>query len=243
MRAGQVRAGQVTAGRVFGGALVLVLLTAGPAVAENPVLDPEDDAELVDALAEATAVHDVCYGYVLQVNDNDTGIYEGTYVVTNAGVGVEPTTATCSRGTVLLNASLTYASELSESEDSAGWRVGSSLGGPTTSDLEAQGLSAGDLTDDGKAPTTLRNAVLALPSLTASQHSLPPLVLTPNTEPLPADASATGSPGSDWVRQSTGLIVLCVLVLLAGLAVLASSFSSVRRAASAAGATMKESAQ
>ena len=231
------------AGRVVGAALLLLVLMASPAAAENPVLDPEDDAELVDALAEATAVHDVCYGYVLQVNDNDSGIYEGTYVVTNAGVGVEPTTAACSRGSVLLNASLTYASELSESEDSSGWRVDSSLGGPTTSDLEEQGLSAGDLTDDGKAPTTLRNAVLALPSLTAAQHSLPPLVLTPNTEALPADAGATGSPGSDWVRQSTGLIVLCALVLLAGLAVLASSFSSVRRAAAAAGAAMKESAE
>ena len=223
--------------------MLLLLLTAAPAAAENPVLDPEDDAELVSTLAEATAVHDVCYGYVLQVNDNDTGIYEGTYVVTNAGVGVEPNPADCGRGSVLLTASLTYVSELSESEDSAGWRVSSSLGGPTTSDLEAQRLSAADLTDDGKAPTTLRNAVLALPSLTAAQHALPPLVLTPNTEPLPPDATATGSPGSDWVRQSTGLIVLCVLVALTGLAVLASSFRAVRQAASAAGAAMKQAAE
>ncbi len=235
--------GQVSAGRVLGGALLVLLLTAAPAAAENPVLDPEDDAELVAALAEATAVHDVCYGYVLQVSDNDTGIYEGTYVVTNAGVGVEPTPTACTRGSVLLNASLTYASELSESQDSAGWRVASSLGGPTTSDLQQQGLSAGDLTDDGKAPTTLRNAVLALPSLTAAQHSLPPLVLKPNTEPLPSDATATDSPGSDWVRQSTGLIVLCALVLLAGLAVFASSLRAVRQAAGAAGAAMKQASE
>jgi hypothetical protein len=178
---------------------------ATPAAAANPVLDPEDDAELVEALAEATAVHDVCYGYVLEVTDNDTGVFEGTYVVTNAGVGAQPSPATCSRGQVLLFAYLTYASELSESEDSAGWQVSSSLGGPTTGDLEQQGLSAGDLTDDGKASAALRNGVL--------------------------------------VRQSTGLIVLCVLVLLAGLAVFASSFRAVRQAASAAGAAMKEAAE
>ena len=228
---------------MLAGALLLLLLAAGPAAAENPVLDPEDDAELVDALAEATAVHDVCYGYVLQVNDNDTGIYEGTYTVTNAGVGAQPSAADCARGSVLLYASLTYASELSESQDSAQWQVSSSVGGPVTSDLLRQGLSAGDLTDDSKAPTTLRNAVLALPALTAAQNGLRPLVLKPNTAALPPDARATDSPGSDWVRQSTGLIVLCALLLLAGLAVFVSSFRAVREAASAAGGAMKQAAE
>lgn len=220
--------------RVLAGALLLVLLAARPAAAENPVLDPEDDAELVEALAEATAVHDVCYGYVLQVSDNDTGIYEGTYVVTNAGVGAQPSAADCPRGSVLLYADLRYVSELSESQDSARWQVSSSLGGPVTSDLQRQGLSAGDLTDDGTAPTTLRNAVLALPALTAAQNGLPPLMIQPNTAGLPADARATDSPGSDWVRQSTGLLVLCALLLLAGLAMFASSFRSARRAVSRA---------
>lgn len=216
-------------------AVALVVLAAPPAWAENPVLDPEDDAEIVEALAEATALHDVCYGYVLQVTDDDTGQFDGTYPVTNAGVGTAPGSAACTRGSVILNASLSYTSQLSESEDSSGWRVSSTLGGPSAADLEAQGLSAGDLTNDATSSTTLRNAVLALPALTAAQYGLPPLVLEPNTEPLPADARATGAPGNDWLRQNTGLLVLCGLLLVGGLVALAASFRTVRPAVHRAG--------
>ena len=55
-------------------ALLGPLLLAAPASAANPVFDPEDDAEVAEALAEATEVQDVCYGYVLAVDDGDTGV-------------------------------------------------------------------------------------------------------------------------------------------------------------------------
>jgi len=59
-------------------ATAAVLLTASPASAENPVLDAEGDADLAAALAEATEVQGVCYGYDLSVEDGDTGQWADT---------------------------------------------------------------------------------------------------------------------------------------------------------------------
>lgn len=214
-------------------AMLALVLVAGPAAAENPVLDPEDDAEIVDALAEATALQEVCYGYVLDVRDGTGSGFGGTYGATSSGIGDTIQPATCPRGSVVLYATLTYTSESSEAQDSASWSVDSTLGGPSTVDLAQQGLSAEDLTDDAKAATTLRNAVLALPGLTAAQQGLPPVVAQPNTAPLPPDAGATGSPGSDWVRESTGLLVLCGLLIGGAVLVFVLSFRTVRGTLSA----------
>ena len=75
-------------------ALLGPLLIAAPASAANPVLDPEDDAEVAAALAEATEVQDICYGYVLAVDDNDTGEWGGTYA---ASAPVAPARASSRR--------------------------------------------------------------------------------------------------------------------------------------------------
>ncbi len=206
-------------------ALLAPLLVAAPASAANPVLDPEDDVDLVEALAEATEVQDVCYGYVLAVDDGDTGEWGGTYAASSRGTGVRPSDAPdCDDGVVELVARITYTSDFSEAEDDASWDLVSDVPGLTISDVEDQGLSAGDLLDDGRSATTLLNAVLSLPRLAAERGGLQPVVLTPNDEPLPEGATPTGTPGSDWLRENLVLLALSVGAVLAGLVALVAAF-------------------
>ncbi len=100
----------------------------------------------------------------------------------------------------------------------------SDVPGLTFSDVEDQGLSAGDLLDDGSSATTLVNAVLSLPRLAAERGGLQPVVLTPNDEPLPEGATPTGTPGSDWLRENLVLLALSVGAVLAGLVALVAAF-------------------
>ena len=200
-----------------------VVALAAPAHAENPVLDPVDEADLAASLAEATEVQGVCYGYVLDVTDADTGQWGGTYAASNAGPGVPASSASgCERGLVELVARIDYTSSFSEAEDSASWRLVSSVPELSIGDLEGLGLSAGDLLDDSASTATLLNAVQALPRLASEQGGLPPVVLQPNTAPLPAGAEPTGTPGSDWVRENGLLLVVCVAAIVAGVLLLAS---------------------
>lgn len=206
------------------------LLLAAPASAANPVLDPEDDAEVAAALAEATEVQDVCYGYVLAVDDGDTGEWGGTYATSNGGVGVRAAEAGgCSDGVVELVARITYTSDFSEAEDSASWDLVSDLTGLTIADVEDQGLSSGDLLDDGASAATLQNAVLSLPRLAAERAGLQPVVLEPNASPLPEGARPTGTPGSDWLRENLVLLALSAGAVLAGLVALVAAFPRGRR--------------
>jgi len=205
---------------VLAGAAV-VLLVAAPAHADNPVLDPEDDADVAAALAEATQVQGVCYGYLLEVSDADTGQWGGTYAASNAGPGTPASSAPgCERGVVELVARIDYTSEFSEAEDSASWQLVSSLPEVSIADVERLGPSAGDLLDDDRSATALLNAVQALPRLAAEQAGLPPVVLEPNTQPLPPDARPTGTPGSDWLREHLALLVVCVAAIAGGLLLL-----------------------
>ena len=111
---------------------IALALLAGPAYAENPVLDAAGDADLASSLAEAREVQDVCYGYTLQVADQDTGQFSGTYVTSSSGVGVPPDLASCPRGSVEVLASVTYTSSYSELEDAAVWQLSSTVGGGLT---------------------------------------------------------------------------------------------------------------
>ena len=211
-------------------ALLVPLLVAAPASAANPVLDPEDDAEVAAALAEATEVQDVCYGYVLAVDDGDTGAWGGTYAASSGGAGVRASEADgCSGGVVELVARITYTSDFSEAEDSASWDLLSDVPGLSISDVEDQGLSAGDLLDDGSSAATLQNAVLSLPRLAAERAGLQPVVLEPNASPLPEGAQPTGTPGSDWLREHLVLLALSVGAVLAGLVALVAAFPRGRR--------------
>ena len=222
--AARASAGRASAARAAALALALafgVAALAAPAHAENPVLDPVDEADLAASLAEATEVQGVCYGYVLDVTDADTGQWGGTYVASNAGPGVPASSASgCERGVVELVARIGYTSSFSEAEDTASWRLVSSLPELSIGDVEALGLSAGDLLDDSASTAALLNAVQALPRLASEQAGLPPVVLRPNTAPLPAGAEPTGTPGSDWLRENGLLLVVCVAAIAAGLLLL-----------------------
>jgi hypothetical protein len=206
-------------------ALLAPLLLAAPASAANPVLDPADDAEVAAALAEATEVQDVCYGYVLAVDDGDTGEWGGTYATSSAGEGVRAGDADdCRNGVVELVARMTYTSDFSEAEDSASWDLLTDVPGLSIADVEDQGLSSGDLLDDGSSATTLLNAVLSLPRLTAEVADVQPVVLTPNASPLPEGARPTGTPGSDWLRENLVLLAVSAGAVLAGLVALVAAF-------------------
>ncbi len=106
-----------------------------------------------------------------------------------------------------------------------GLGLGLGLGvGGEIGDVEDEGLSAGDLLDDDGSATTLLNAVLSLPRLAAEQAGLEPVVAEPSTEALPEGARATGSPGSDWLREHLVLLGLSVAAVLSGLVALVASF-------------------
>ncbi|MCW2613134.1 MAG: hypothetical protein JWN08_128 [Frankiales bacterium] len=219
-------------------AVAAVLLLAGPAAAENPVLDAEGDADVAAALAEAQEVQDVCYGYVLLVSDGDTGQFSGTFASSSAGPGIPASTAPgCSRGAVEVQASITYTSSFSEAEDSASWQVLSTIGGGLTiDDVErVTGAGASDLLDDGRSETVLLDAVLSLPGLASELAGLPPVVLEPNASPLPDDARATDTPGSDWLRQNGAVLGLCVVAIVAGVVLLLLSRRTPRPAGSERG--------
>lgn len=206
-------------------ALLAPLLVAARASAVNPVLDPQDDVEVAAALAEATEVQDVCYGYVLAVDDGDTGLWGGTYAASSGGPGVRaPDADGCSEGVVELVARITYTSDFSDAEDSASWDLVSDVPGLSIADVEDQGLSSGDLLDDGASAAALRNAVLSLPRLATERAGLQPVVLQPNASPLPAGARPTGTPGSDWLREHLVLLALSAGAVLAGLAALVPAF-------------------
>jgi hypothetical protein len=204
---------------VLSGAFVAVgvLLTAAPAAAAtNPVLDIEGDTDLAASLREATEVQGVCYGYTLEVDDFDTGAFDGSFAASSAGPGRVAAAGTgCPRGVVQLRARITYTSSASEAEDTASWSLQSTLPALTISDVEQiTGTSASGLLDDAKSEDVLLNAVLSLPGLASEQAGVPPLVLDPAGEAAPADARATGTPGSDWTRENGSALVLCGLALL-----------------------------
>lgn len=198
-----------------------LLLLAAPAAAENPVLDAEGDADLTASLAAATEVQGVCYGYELTVFDADTGQFSGTFAAGSLGAGLLAGAGdACPEGAVVLVATIEYTSSFSEAQDSASWRLDSVLPELTISDVEALGLSARDLLDDGSSERTLLAAVQALPRLAAEQAGRPPVLLEPNTASLPADARPTNTPGSDWLRENAAPLAFFVLLVVAGVVLL-----------------------
>ena len=205
-------------------AVLALLQPAGPAWAANPVLDPEDDADLVATLAEATQVQGVCYGYLLTVDDGDTGEWGGTYAASSGGEGVRaPDADGCPQGTVELVAQVTYTSELSDAEDSASWGLVSDVPGLTIADVEAADVSADGLLDDDGSAATLLDAVQSLPRLAAEEAGLEPVVAEPSTDAPPEGARATDSPGNDRLRENLVLLGLSVAAVLSGLVALVAS--------------------
>ncbi len=194
-----------------------VALVAAPApAAATPVLVQEDADELAQALAEATEVQGVCYGWRVTVIDNsgaEGGIDEGSSFGPDRGVASEP----CER-VVELVASVLYTSELSEAEDSASWSIEArGLGRPPElGELADLGYTADRLLDEDN-DTALANAVGALPGLVADHGDAPPVPFTPERQAPDAAGQPTNRPGSDFLREHRTTLGVLVLLTLAGL--------------------------
>lgn len=188
-----------------------LLLAAPSSAAADVIFDPADADDLAATLAEATTAQDICYGWDVQVSDPVAGSSES--VGSDRGAGTPVDTATCSKY-VMLDVSITYTSESSESEDYASYGLSSSSGGPDKSDLDDLGLDWGGLT--GENPdVVIGNAVAALPLLAADKGMGDGIEAAPATGTAPADASLTDDPGSDFWRNSGGTILWGVGLLLA----------------------------
>lgn len=199
---------------VAGALLAAATIVAGAGSASAlPILDPEDAAEVVQELAEATEVQGICYGWDVTVNDA-AGTYSGVDLGSSRGVGV-PAQA-CDRWMVF-EAFLTYTSESSETEDSATFRVTSNvMGAPREQDLRVVGIDGDALlgvTDD----LAIINAARALPALAAERGLVPPLVLERNNEDIPAVDRPSPGTGSDWTRNYGDHLLLSVLFMIGGL--------------------------
>lgn len=180
-----------------------------------PILDAPDVEELVQQLAEAAAVQGICYGWHVQVQDDD-GTQSGTEFGSSRGVGLPAEDRSCPRFMVF-RASLRYTSESSESEDSGSFYVfGNVGGGPDERDLRRVGVSEQALlgrNDD----LALANAVLALPALVAERGLAPPVPAEATEGAIPAADRPTNQPGSDWTRAYGHFIFLSVVLIGGGL--------------------------
>lgn len=183
---------------------------AGPGI----LLTAEDRVELASTLAEATEESGVCFGY--RVDLGGSGAADRTEILSNVGPDRAPNTSDCPKGALTLQATVTYTSSSSESEDGASFSVAvdpPSLAGNATARLrDLTGVDGGDLVgnDDDLA---LRNLTAALPLLLddATPAELPAAAATaPNGDRL------TGSPSSDWLRaHGLGIGIAFVLLLVA----------------------------
>ncbi|HEV3002203.1 MAG TPA: hypothetical protein VGW75_15785 [Solirubrobacteraceae bacterium] len=199
--------------------VALALLALAPA-AQAAVLTPEDAAELANALADATAVQGVCYGWRIHVSD-PTGAEEGLEAGSSFGPGdpLDRTRPECRDGMFAeLVGSVVYTRESSEAEDSAAWDVESNLRDPPTiAEVDELGYSSDDLLGDDN-DLAIVNAAGALPQLAADHGNARPVPFAPAGRDPGTSGEPTGDPGSDLLRERGTLLALCALMILGGAA-------------------------
>lgn len=195
-------------------AVVLALLAAVPAQAG--ILAPGDAADLAQSLADAQEEQEVCYGWEVRNNFSETDDLGSSTGGPDRALVPTLGTQGCAKGFVVLRGDVNYSCDSCESEDSASVSIAAvgMASPPTVGDLEAIGLKAGDLTGD-KDDTTLINMVEALPLLVADRGNAPYLPYEPATG-VPAADHATGKPGSDFLREEWGFLLLFGVLLLGG---------------------------
>lgn len=188
----------------------LALALGLPAAARSGIIAPEDAAEVANALAEAQAEQDVCYGWEIS-NDFDATPDVGSSTL---GPGVPLNLATCPRY-VVLTGNIHYACSTCEDSDSASVSIETNLTpAPTEDGLEELGLRPGALTGDDD-DVTLLNMIGALPLLVAQTGAAPP-VPAETPAAVPASDTPTNQPGSDFLRDSWLKLVLFVFLLATG---------------------------
>jgi hypothetical protein len=191
-------------------ALALGLLVPASAGA-GTLLQPADETELAQSLADATEAQDVCYGWKVFINGvvTDQGSSEGPRAPVGVGIG-------CKRY-AQLEASLQYTCDSCEGDDSGAIRIDSNLAHPpTVKDLEDLGYHASDLVGD-KDDVTLEKMVGELPLITAQRGDAPLVAYEPAAS-VPKQDGPTNTPGSDLLRDRWfGLVLFGGLLLFAPL--------------------------
>jgi len=190
----------------------LVLLCAPGVASADVIFDQADADELAATLAEAYEAQGVCYGWSIDV-DNE-GIPQSS-VGSNFGAGQGLADQQCDKS-VEFQATITWTSESSESEDSASYSVNGVPGGSMTDALDDLDIISEDgLVGDG-VDTDVYKAVAALPLLAADAGLAEPIEASPAPESDAGDAAPTDSPGSDFWRESGMLVLWGSVILLAG---------------------------
>lgn len=208
--------------------------TAAPEITAEQVgggvlLEAADRVELAQSLADATEETGVCFGHDLSLYDLEGG-NTGDEALSSAGPGVSVTDAAarnpalCPKGTLELVVDVTYTSSSSESEDSAGFSLRSTVDGLLTSTARRDLVDLTGISDDGllgdEDDLVVRNATAALPLLVGGT---PPAAAATGTA-APNGDRLTGSPGSDWMRAhglgiavAVGLLLLALALVIGGL--------------------------
>jgi hypothetical protein len=200
-----------------------VMLAAAPA-AHGGVIEPADQAELANTLAEAQEEQDVCYGWNVS-NNFDSSPDIGSSV---GGPGAVPLIGIGCQRYMFLYGSIDYACGSCDASDTASVRIFSNLpDAPTADDLEDLGLEAGDLTGD-RDDITLINMVGALPLLAAQTGAVAP-VAHETPAAVPATDVATDHPGSDFMRTSWFWLLLFGFLAVLGPAYWLRERSVIRR--------------
>ncbi|GAB3431619.1 hypothetical protein [Actinophytocola sediminis] len=216
-----------------------IVLLAAPATATADVIFDQADAdELVATLAEAYEAQGVCYGW--QIDVDNVGIPESSSG-SNFGAGTslrDASERSSCDATIEFQASIRWTSESSESEDSASYQVESLPSGPTTADLDSLELISEDGLAGDNVDLDVYKAVSALPLLAADAGVAQPLEASPapETAAQAGGGEATGSPGSDFLRQAGGALLFAAVLILGGgvFAYWALRSSSARRRAASA---------
>jgi hypothetical protein len=202
------------AARLAGLVLALVI---GPATGAGavPILEQADAEELAAQLTEAREVQGICYGWQVNVFDEDQG-RTLTEIGSSRGVGQSAVDASCPRF-LEFRAELRYTSSSSESEDSASFHVfGNVSGGPDDRDLRRVGITEGSLVG-ANDDLALINAVQALPALVAERGLARPVQAEPTEGTIPAADRPTDKPGSDWTRANGIYLAVSAVLVLGGL--------------------------
>lgn len=193
-------------------AVALILASAAPASAE-PLLSPDDAADLAQTLAEAQAEQGICYGWSVLVDS--IGEETGSSIAGPGQPLFDPDK--CQKGSVVLSGGIDYTGQYDDAEDSAEIQILSTgIDGPSVRDLERLGLKASDLVGE-QDDQALFDMVGALPLLVAESGAAPYVEYEPAGLDVPATDRPTNKPTSDFVRTALPILGLGVALILAGL--------------------------
>lgn len=210
--------------------LALLVLAVGAPAAAAQLLAREDNVELAQSLAEATAEQGVCYGWRIRIHD-ETGP-DALDAGSSLGPGrpLDRTNPRCARSVELVG-DVTWTGTFSEGDDFATYEIRSTLAKPpTVEELDALGYGRKRLLDD-EDDEALANIVGALPVIVADHGEARPIQFAPGDLPPEKAGEPRGDTGNDFLREHGALFWLCLLLLVGGLVWLVMSLTGARERA------------